>query len=140
MHKKEKKNFVAFRKVAIFAIGNIADGSNDALLGTLCDRLANFDLVKSGKFNPIEVKSSLVKPVLYPDEGRGLSYYICDFGYFQNLTRQVCREDVSFSSCCLNVKLKNYKNYVRENGSSIICRNCKILHSCSPCTDATMWG
>ena len=97
--------FAVSEKIPIFATAILEKTSGNALFVILHDRLTSFDLVKSGKFNPIEVKSSLVKPVLYPDEGHGLPYYICDFGYFQNLTRQVCREDVSFSSCYINMKL-----------------------------------
>ena len=97
--KKVYKYFAVSDFFPIFAPAILEKTGGNALFDILHDRLTSFDLVKSGKFNPIEVKSSLVKPVLYPDEGHGLSYYICDFGYFQNLTRQVCREDVSFSSC-----------------------------------------
>ena len=97
--KKVSKCFVVSEIFPIFAPAILEKTGGNALFDILHDRLTSFDLVKSGKFNPIEVKSSLVKPVLYPDEGHGLSYYICDFGYFQNLTRQVYREDVSFSSC-----------------------------------------
>ena len=96
--KKVSKCFVVSVIFPIFAPAILEKASGNALFDILHDRLTSFDLVKSGKFE-IGVKTSLVKPVLYPDEGRGLSYYICDFGYFQNLTRQVCREDVSFSSC-----------------------------------------
>ena len=107
--KKVHNCFAVSELFPIFATAILEKTSGNAQFDILHDRLTSFDLVKSGKFNPIEVKSSLVKPVLYPDEGRGLSYYICDFGYFQNLTRQVCREDVSFSFCRKNVKLRNYK-------------------------------
>ena len=101
---KKVSNYFAVSEIfSIFATAILEKTSGNALFDILHDRLTSFDLVKSGKFNPIEVKSSLVKPVLYPDEGHGLSYYICDFGCFQNLTRQVCREDVSFSSCRKNV-------------------------------------
>ena len=87
MHKKEKKNFVAFRKVTIFAIGNIADGSNDALLGTLCDRLANFDLVKSGKLT-LRCQKLFSQVSHVPFEGHGLLFYhLLTPGIFQNLTR-----------------------------------------------------
>ena len=94
--KKVSKYFAVSEIFPIFAPAILEKTSGNALFDILHDRLTSFDLVKSGKFNPIEVKSSLVKPVLYPAEGHGLPYYICDFGYFQNLTRQVCREDVSF--------------------------------------------
>ena len=112
--KKVSKCFVVSEIFPIFAPAILEKASGNALFDILHDRLTSFDLVKSGKFKK-GVKSSLVKPVLYPDEGHGLSYYICDFGYFQNLTRQVCREDVSFSSCRINVKLKTIMKYVREN-------------------------
>ena len=95
--KKVSKCFVVSETFPIFAPAILEKTSSNALFDILHDRLTSFDLVKSGKFKR-GVNSSLVKPVLYPDEGHGLSYYICDFGYFQNLTRQVCREDVSFSS------------------------------------------
>ena len=104
--KKVHKCFAVSEIFPIFATAILEKTSGNALFDILHDRLTSFDLVKSGKFE-IGVKSSLVKPVLYPDEGHGLSYYICDFGYFQNLTRQVCREDVSFSSCCKNLDSKN---------------------------------
>ena len=97
--KKVSNCFAVSEIFPIFAPAILEKKSGNAHFDILHDRLTSFDLVKSGKFNPIEVKSSLVKPVLYPDEGHGLSYYICDFGYFQNLTRQVCGEDMSFSSC-----------------------------------------
>ena len=87
--RKMSKHFGVSHKKTIFAYAKIGEEGPNASTTILHDRLTSFDLVKSGKFNPIEVKSSLVKPVLYPDEGRGLSYYICDFRYFQNLTRQV---------------------------------------------------
>ena len=95
--KKVHKCFAVSEIFPIFATAILEKTSGNALFDILHDRLTSFDLVKSGEFE-IGVKTSLVKPVLYPDEGRGLSYYICDFGYFQNLTRQVCREDVSFFS------------------------------------------
>lgn len=97
--KKMSNCFVVSEIFPIFVPAILEMTGGNAHFDILHDRLTSFDLVKSGKFNLIEVKSSLVKPVLYPDEGHGLSYYICDFGYFQNLTRQVCREDVPFSSC-----------------------------------------
>ena len=68
----------------IFANANFGDGGLCALRPMLHDRLTSFDLVKSGKFE-IGVKSSLVKPVLYPDEGHGLPYYICDTGFSRTL-------------------------------------------------------
>ena len=96
--KKVSKYFAVSVIFPIFAPAILEKTGGNAHFDILHDRLTSFDLVKSGKFE-IGVKSSLVKPVLYPDEGHGLSYYICDFGYFQNLTRQVCGEDMSFSSC-----------------------------------------
>ena len=69
----------------IFATAILEKTGGNAHFDILHDRLTNFDLVKSGKFNPIEVKSSLVKPVLYPAEGHGLSYYICDTGFSRTL-------------------------------------------------------
>ena len=93
--KKMSKYFAVSELFPIFALAILEKTGGNAHFDILHDRLTSFDLVKSGKFE-IGVKSSLVKPVLYPDEGHGLPYYICDFGYFQNLTRQVCREDVSF--------------------------------------------
>ena len=96
--KKVSKDFADSEIFPLFAPAILEKTGGNAHFDILHDRLTSFDLVKSGKFE-IGVNSSLVKPVLYPDEGHGLPYYICDFGYFQNLTRQVCREDVSFSSC-----------------------------------------
>ena len=77
--------FATSEKIPIFAPAILEKTGGNALFDILHDRLTSFDLVKSGKFNPVEVKSSLVKSVLYPDEGRGLSYYICDFGYSRTL-------------------------------------------------------
>lgn len=93
--KKVSKCFADSKIIPIFVPAILEKTSGNTLFDILHDRLTSFDLVKSGQFE-IGVKTSLVKPVLYPAEGHGLSYYICDFGYFQNLTRQVCREDVSF--------------------------------------------
>ena len=93
--KKMSKYFAVSELFPIFAPAILEKTGGNALFDILHDRLTSFDLVKSGKF-VIGIKSSLVKPVLYLVEGHGLSYYICDFGYFQNLTRQVCGEDVSF--------------------------------------------
>ena len=83
--KKVSKCFVVSEIFPIFAPAILEKTSGNALFDILHDRLTSFDLVKSGKFNPVEVKSSLVKPVLYPDEGRGLSYYICDTGFSRTL-------------------------------------------------------
>ena len=83
--KKVSNCFVVSEIFPIFAPAILEKASGNALFDILHDRLTSFDLVKSGKFNPIEVKSSLVKPVLYPDEGHGLSYYICDTGFSRTL-------------------------------------------------------
>ena len=93
--KKVSKYFAVSELFPIFAPAILEKTGGNALFDILHDRLTSIDLVKSGKINK-GVNSSLVKPVLYPGEGRGLSYYICDTGVFQNLTRQVCGEDVSF--------------------------------------------
>ena len=83
--KKVSKDFADSEIFPIFAPAILEKTGGNALFDILHDRLTSFDLVKSGKFNPIEVKSSLVKPVLYPDEGHGLSYYICDTGFSRTL-------------------------------------------------------
>ena len=75
---------VLSQEFTIFAKAKFGDGGLCTLRSMLHDRLTSFDLVKSGKFE-IGVKSSLVKPVLYPDEGHGLSYYICDTGFSRTL-------------------------------------------------------
>jgi len=82
--KKVSKCFVVSEIFPIFAPAILEKASGNALFDILHDRLTSFDLVKSGKFE-IGVKSSVVKPVLYPDEGRGLSYYICDTGFSRTL-------------------------------------------------------
>ena len=82
--KKVRKYFAVSKKFPIFALAILEKASGNALFDILHDRLTSFDLVKSGKFE-IGVKSSLVKPVLYPDEGHGLSYYICDTGFSRPL-------------------------------------------------------
>ena len=83
---KKVSNYFAVSEIfPIFAPAILEKASGNAHFDILHDRLTSFDLVKSGKFNPIEVKSSLVKPVLYPDEGHGLSYYICDTGFSRTL-------------------------------------------------------
>ncbi len=76
--------FVNSEKFSIFAPAILEKASDNALFDILHDRLTSFDLVKSGKFT-IGVNSSLVKPVLYPDEGHGLPYYICDTGFSRTL-------------------------------------------------------
>ena len=73
-----------FRNIPYLCPCNLRVGERQRSIDILHDRLTSFDLVKSGKFE-IGVKSSLVKPVLYPDEGRGLSYYICDTGFSRTL-------------------------------------------------------
>ena len=67
--RKMSKYFVASEKFSIFATAILEDRSGNAHFDILHDRLTSFDLVKSGKFNPIEVKSSLVRLVLYPVKG-----------------------------------------------------------------------
>lgn len=103
--------FVVSEIFPIFAPAILEKTSGNALFDILHDRLTSFDLVKSGKFE-IGVKSSLVEPVLYPDEGHGLSYSICDTGFSRTLLgKYVERTCPSLH----NVKLKNFKNYDREN-------------------------
>ena len=82
--KKGSINFAVSEKIPIFAPAILEKMGGNALFDILHDRLTSFDLVKSGKFE-IGVKSSLVKPVLYPAEGHGLSYYICDTGFSRTL-------------------------------------------------------
>ena len=82
--KKVSNCFADSKIIPIFATAILENRSGNAHFDILHDRLTSFDLVKSGKFE-IGVKSSLVKPVLYPDEGHGLSYYICDSGYSRTL-------------------------------------------------------
>jgi len=66
--KKEHKYLVVSEIISIFADANLEKMAHKAHLDILHDRLTSFDLVKSGKFE-IGVKSSLVKPVLYPVKG-----------------------------------------------------------------------
>ena len=82
--KKVSNCFVDSELFPIFASAILEMTGGNAHFDILHDRLTSFDLVKSGKFE-IGVKSSLVKPVLYPDEGHGLSYYICDTGFSRTL-------------------------------------------------------
>ena len=82
--KKVSKCFVVSEIFPIFAPAILEKASGNAHFDILHDRLTSFDLVKSGKFT-IGVNSSLVKPVLYPDEGHGLPYYICDTGFSRTL-------------------------------------------------------
>ncbi len=63
--KKVYKCFAVSEIIHIFAPAIIEKTSGNALFDILHDRL----------------NSSLVKQVLYPDEGSGLSYYICDTGF-----------------------------------------------------------
>jgi hypothetical protein len=63
--KKVHKCFAVSEIFPIFATAILEKTSGNALFDILHDRLTSFDLVKSGKFNPIEVKSSLVKFVLF---------------------------------------------------------------------------
>ena len=97
--KKVSNCFADSKIIPIFATAILENRSGNAHFDILHDRLTSFDLVKSGKFNPTEVKTSLVKPVLYPNEGHGLSYYICDFGYSRTLLGKYAGEDVFFFSC-----------------------------------------
>ena len=87
--RKMSKHFGVSHKKPIFANAKIGEEGPNAPTTILHDRRTNFDLVKSGKFNLQRSHISLDKPVLYPHGGHGLLFYICDFGYFQNLTRQV---------------------------------------------------
>ena len=87
--RKMSKHFGVSHKKPIFANAKIGEEGPNAPTTILHDRRTNFDLVKSGKFNPQRSQTSLDKSVLYPHGGHGLLFYICDFGYFQNLTRQV---------------------------------------------------
>ena len=82
--KKVSNCFVVSEIFPIFVPAILEKTSGNALFDILHDRLTSFDLVKSGKFE-IGVKTSLVKPVLYPAEGHGLSYYICDTGFSRTL-------------------------------------------------------
>ena len=82
--KKVRKCFAVSVFSPIFAPAILEKTSGNALFDILHDRLTSFDLVKSGKFK-IGVKTSLVKPVLYPAEGHGLSYYICDTRFSRTL-------------------------------------------------------
>ena len=63
--KKVHKCFAVSEIFPIFATAILEKTSGNALFDILHDRLTSFDLVKSGKFDPIEVKSSLVKFVLF---------------------------------------------------------------------------
>ena len=82
--KKVRKYFAVSEIFPIFAPAILEKTGGNALFDILRDRQTSFDLVKSGKFE-IGVKSSLVEPVLYPDEGHGLSYCICDTGFSRTL-------------------------------------------------------
>ena len=63
--KKMRIYFAVSEIFPIFAPAILEKTGGNALFDILHDRLTSFDLVKSGKFNPIEVKSSLVKPGKY---------------------------------------------------------------------------
>ena len=82
--KKVRNYFVVLGKFPIFAPAILENRSGNAHFDILHDRLTSIDLVKSGKFKK-GVNSSLVKPVLYPAEGHGLPYYICDTGFSRTL-------------------------------------------------------
>ena len=82
--KKVSNCFADSKLFSIFATAILENRSGYAHFDILHDRLTSFDLVKSGKFKK-GVNSSLVKPVLYPAEGHGLSYYICDTGFSRTL-------------------------------------------------------
>ena len=82
--KKVSKCFVVSKKFPIFAPAILEKTGGNALFDILHDRLTSFALVKSRIFKK-GVNSSLVKPVLYPAEGHGLSYYICDTGFSRTL-------------------------------------------------------
>ena len=109
--KKVSNCFADSKIIPIFATAILENRSGNAHFDILHDRLTSFDLVKSGKLE-IGVKTSLVKPVLYPDEGHGLSYYICDTGFSRTLLGKYVERTCP---SLFNVKLKNFKNYVREN-------------------------
>ena len=82
--KKLSNCFADSKIIPIFVPAILEKTSGNALFDILHDRLTSFDLVKSGKFKK-GVNSSLVKPVLYPDEGHGLPYYICDTRFSRTL-------------------------------------------------------
>ena len=63
--KKMSKYFAVSDVFPTFGPAILVKTGGNALFDILHDRLTSFDLVKSGKFNPIEVKSSLVKFVLF---------------------------------------------------------------------------
>lgn len=100
--KKVTNCFAVSEFFPIFAPAIFGKMSGNAHFDILHDRLTSFDLVKSGKFT-IGVKSSLVKLVLYPYKGHGLSYYICDTRFSRTLPGKYVGEDVSFSYCRLKV-------------------------------------
>ena len=104
--KKVSKCFVVSEFFPIFAPAILEKASGNALFDILHDRLTSFDLVKSGKFNPIEVKSSLVRLVLYPDEGHGLSYYICDTRFSRTLLGKYIERTCPSFLIAKNVKNK----------------------------------
>ena len=82
--KKVSNCFANSKLFPIFAPAILENRSDNAYFDILHDRLTSIDLVKSGKFKK-GVNSGLVKPVLYPDKGHGLSYYICDTRFSRTL-------------------------------------------------------
>lgn len=82
--KKVSKCFADSKIIPIFVPAILEMTGGNAHFDILHDRLTSIDLVKSGKLKK-GVNSSLVKPVLYPDEGHGLSYYICDTRFSRTL-------------------------------------------------------
>ena len=103
--KKVSKCFVVSEIFPIFAPAILEKTGGNALFDILHDRLTSFDLVKSGKFKK-GVNSSLVKPVLYPAEGHGLSYYICDTGFSRTLLGKYVERTCPSLLVAKNVKLK----------------------------------
>ena len=82
--KKVSNCFVVSEIFPIFVPAILEKMGGNAHFDILHDRLTSIELVKSGKFKK-GVNSSLVKPVLYPDKGHGLSYYICGTGFSRTL-------------------------------------------------------
>ena len=82
--KKVSNCFADSKIIPIFATAILENRSGNAHFDILHDRLISIDLVKSGKIKK-GVNSIQVKPVLYPDKGHGLSYYICDTGFSRTL-------------------------------------------------------
>lgn len=82
--KKVSNCFADSKLFPIFATTILENRSGNAHFDIFHYRLTSIDLFKSGKFKK-GVNLSLVKPVLYPDEGHGLPYYICDTGFSRTL-------------------------------------------------------